>query len=112
MAPPSHTESVPSLTRRSNETSTTPGGVATGGGSWRANATPEDFILEGWSEGFMVGALIIMACITIANVCACSTTRPRNTDASIDEKKGTTTQVDSPGGSFSTARLVRAITNV
>ena len=37
-------------------------------GSWRAHADPEDFILEGWAQGFMVGALIIMACITIANM--------------------------------------------
>jgi hypothetical protein len=37
-------------------------------GDWRADATDEDFILEGWSEGFMVGALVIMACITIANM--------------------------------------------
>jgi hypothetical protein len=44
------------------------GGVGTGKGDWRAHASPEDFVLEGWSEGFMVGALIIMACITIANM--------------------------------------------
>ena len=44
------------------------GGTGTGDGDWRAKATAEDFILEGWSEGFMVGALIIMACITVANM--------------------------------------------
>ncbi|KIW71510.1 hypothetical protein PV04_03667 [Phialophora macrospora] len=37
-------------------------------GNWRTFASDEDFILEGWSEGFMVGALVIMACITIANM--------------------------------------------
>ncbi|ETI23116.1 hypothetical protein G647_04913 [Cladophialophora carrionii CBS 160.54] len=39
-----------------------------GDGNWRMLASDEDFILEGWSEGFMVGALVIMACITIANM--------------------------------------------
>lgn len=43
-------------------------GAGTGDGNWRANATSDDFILEAWSEGFMVGALIIMACITVANM--------------------------------------------
>ncbi|KAJ9611982.1 hypothetical protein H2200_003577 [Cladophialophora chaetospira] len=37
-------------------------------GSWRTFASDEDFILEGWAQGFMVGALVIMACITIANM--------------------------------------------
>ncbi len=37
-------------------------------GDWRRNATPLAFITEGWSEGFMLGALIIMACITVANM--------------------------------------------
>ncbi|KAJ9500331.1 hypothetical protein H2202_004126 [Exophiala xenobiotica] len=37
-------------------------------GSWRSFASDEDFILESWSQGFMVGALLIMACITIANM--------------------------------------------
>lgn len=37
-------------------------------GHWRDAATPEGYILESWSEGFMVGALIIMACITVANM--------------------------------------------
>ena len=44
------------------------GSVGAGDGDWRAHATPEDFVLESWSEGFMVGALIIMACITVANM--------------------------------------------
>lgn len=35
---------------------------------WRANASPENLILEGWGQGFVVGALIIMACITVANM--------------------------------------------
>jgi hypothetical protein len=42
--------------------------VGAGRGNWRAHATDEDFILESWSEGFMVGALVIMACITVANM--------------------------------------------
>jgi hypothetical protein len=42
--------------------------VAVGTNNWRAHATAEDFVVESWSEGFMVGALIIMACITIANM--------------------------------------------
>ncbi|KAJ9652708.1 hypothetical protein H2201_009202 [Coniosporium apollinis] len=37
-------------------------------GSWRKDATDEAFILEGWSEGFMVGALITMSCVTVANM--------------------------------------------
>ena len=37
-------------------------------GHWRDGATPEGYILESWSEGFMAGALIIMACITVANM--------------------------------------------
>ena len=37
-------------------------------GHWRDHATPEGYILESWSEGFMVGALMIMACITVANM--------------------------------------------
>jgi hypothetical protein len=37
-------------------------------GSWRANITADAFIIESWSQGFMVGALLIMACITISNM--------------------------------------------
>lgn len=37
-------------------------------GDWRANNTTEGFIIESWSEGFLVGALMIMACITVANM--------------------------------------------
>ena len=37
-------------------------------GHWRDGATPEGYILESWSEGLMVGALMIMACITVANM--------------------------------------------
>ena len=44
------------------------GSVGAGDGSWRAFASDEDFILEAWSQGFMVGSLLIMACITIANM--------------------------------------------
>lgn len=39
-----------------------------GRGDWRQFASDEDFIIEGWSEGFMVGALVIMACVTVANM--------------------------------------------
>lgn len=37
-------------------------------GNWRDNNTTEGFITEAWSEGFIVGALLIMACITVANM--------------------------------------------
>lgn len=37
-------------------------------GSWRDNATVEMFIIESWSQGFLVGALLIMACVTISNM--------------------------------------------
>lgn len=37
-------------------------------GDWRHNATPIVFIIESWSEGYMLGSLIIMACITISNM--------------------------------------------
>lgn len=57
-----------SLLLRHRDTNSATGSVGAGAGDWRAHASPEDFILEGWSEGFMVGALIIMACITIANM--------------------------------------------
>ena len=49
-----------------DETNT--GTVGAGDGDWRAHASDEDLVLEGWSEGYMVGSLIIMACITIANM--------------------------------------------
>ena len=35
-------------------------------GHWRDGTSAEGFIIEAWSEGFMVGALLIMACITVA----------------------------------------------
>ncbi|KAK5166052.1 uncharacterized protein LTR77_008313 [Saxophila tyrrhenica] len=35
---------------------------------WRANATIEGFILESWGQGFMVGALLIMVALTVANM--------------------------------------------
>lgn len=37
-------------------------------GSWRNRATDDAFILEAWSEGCMVGALMIMSCVTVANM--------------------------------------------
>ncbi|KAK5099186.1 hypothetical protein LTS08_005765 [Lithohypha guttulata] len=36
--------------------------------NWRKHAKDEDLILESWSQGFVVGALGLMACITIANM--------------------------------------------
>lgn len=35
---------------------------------WRSIAEPEDLIIESWSQGFIVGSLMLMACITIANM--------------------------------------------
>ena len=37
-------------------------------GNWRYDETTEGFIEESWSQGFLVGALFIMACITVANM--------------------------------------------
>ncbi len=37
-------------------------------GSWRKHATVDGFILESWGQGFVVGALLIMALITISNM--------------------------------------------
>lgn len=54
------------LLRRQGAGST--GSTGAGDGDWRAHATDEDLVLESWSQGFMVGALIIMACITVANM--------------------------------------------
>lgn len=36
--------------------------------NWRAVAGDEDLILESWSQGFVVGALMLMGCITFANM--------------------------------------------
>lgn len=47
---------------------TSTGGVGAGDGDWRAHASDEDLVLEGWAQGYLVGSLIIMACITIANM--------------------------------------------
>jgi hypothetical protein len=35
-------------------------------GHWRDGSSTGEIILESWSEGIMVGALVIMACISIA----------------------------------------------
>lgn len=35
---------------------------------WRSVASDEDFVIESWSEGFIVGSLIIMACLTVVNM--------------------------------------------
>ncbi|KAF1810756.1 hypothetical protein P152DRAFT_400269, partial [Eremomyces bilateralis CBS 781.70] len=37
-------------------------------GNWRDQTDPQVFIVEGWSEGLIVGALLIMAIITVANM--------------------------------------------
>lgn len=37
-------------------------------GSWRDNATAEAFVVESWGQGFLVGSLLMMACITISNM--------------------------------------------
>lgn len=37
-------------------------------GDWRQEATQEQLVVESWGEGFMFGALLIMAFITIANM--------------------------------------------
>lgn len=29
---------------------------------------PESLVLEAWAEGYMIGSLIIMSCITLANM--------------------------------------------
>lgn len=36
--------------------------------NWRSAASDEDLILESWSQGFVVGALMLMGFITIANM--------------------------------------------
>ncbi|KAJ9652293.1 hypothetical protein H2198_008427 [Neophaeococcomyces mojaviensis] len=35
---------------------------------WRSVASDEDLILESWSQGFVVGSLMLMGCITVANM--------------------------------------------
>lgn len=37
-------------------------------GNWRDVDNVEAYIVEGWGEGFMFGALLIMAIITVANM--------------------------------------------
>lgn len=37
-------------------------------GSWKHDLPVEGFVEESWSQGFMVGALVTMAFITIANM--------------------------------------------
>lgn len=37
-------------------------------GDWRSTTDKEALIVEGWGEGFMIGALLIMSLITIANM--------------------------------------------
>lgn len=38
------------------------------GGDWRENSSIEALILESWSQGCLVGALMIMSCVTVANM--------------------------------------------
>lgn len=37
-------------------------------GNWREVDNIEAYILEGWGEGFMFGALLVMAIITVVNM--------------------------------------------
>ena len=37
-------------------------------GDWRDVSNPESYIVEGWGEGFMFGALLMMVVITVANM--------------------------------------------
>jgi hypothetical protein len=37
-------------------------------GNWRDVHDTEAYILEAWGEGFMFGALLVMAVITVANM--------------------------------------------
>jgi len=37
-------------------------------GGWRANIQSSSLILEAWGEGFTVGSLVIMACVTVVNM--------------------------------------------
>jgi hypothetical protein len=46
----------------------TPRGLEGSPGLWRERATAPALIVESWSQGFLVAALLIMACITIANM--------------------------------------------
>lgn len=62
MSPTAH--QILPVVRREAET----GSDDNNSGDWRVNATTEDLILESWSQGFMVGALLIMGCIAIANM--------------------------------------------
>lgn len=36
--------------------------------NWREVAQPEDLVIESWSQGFIVGSLMLMGCITVANM--------------------------------------------
>lgn len=36
--------------------------------NWRSVAGDEDLVLESWSQGFVVGSLLLMSCITLANM--------------------------------------------
>ena len=43
-------------------------GKGSHGGDWRKDATSAAFVLEAWGQGCMFGALMIMACTTIAGM--------------------------------------------
>jgi hypothetical protein len=51
--------SIPHLDRRN---------VNNSFGDWREVDEVEAYVVEGWGEGFMLGALLIMAVITVANM--------------------------------------------
>ena len=37
-------------------------------GSWKHDLPIDGYVLESWSQGFLVGALVAMAAVTIANM--------------------------------------------
>lgn len=36
--------------------------------NWRKSASSEDLVIESWSQGLVVGSLMLMSCITVANM--------------------------------------------
>ncbi|KPI36292.1 uncharacterized protein AB675_7337 [Cyphellophora attinorum] len=55
-----HAESPTWLVERSTSTALN--------GDWRHNISNEGLVVEAWGQGFIVGSLIIMACVTVANM--------------------------------------------
>lgn len=68
MAPFSPTDVLGHLSRRQSPGSIVAGLNITQKVDWRASASREDLVVESWSQGLIVGALLVMACITIANM--------------------------------------------